>query len=118
MVATLSLNDEIKRQQMLLLSDKLMLTSEEATKILGIGRNTLDALSKARYIPHIEVGTKKCYPRWALDEFTRNFIFKRINLQTLEVSHIDNNYDEFIQQLQQENETLKNKLNEVKQVLS
>lgn len=117
-MSKIDLNEEMKRQQKLMLSDKLMLTFEEARELLGIGRNTLIALTQAGYICYLELGNKRCYPRWALDEFTRNFMFKRIDLQTLEVANIENDYDGLIQQLKQENQTLNNKLDMAKKALA
>lgn len=114
----IDLNEEMKRQQKLMLSDKLMLTFEEARELLGIGRNTLIALTQAGYICYLELGNKRCYPRWALDDFTRNFMFKRIDLQTLEVANIENDYDGLIQRLKQENQTLNNKLDMAKKALA
>ena len=42
-MSTIDLNEEMKRQQRVLVADKLMLTFEEARELLGIGRNTLIA---------------------------------------------------------------------------
>ena len=114
----IDLNEEMKRQQRVLVADKLMLTFEEARELLGIGRNTLIALTQAGYICYLELGSKRCYPRWALEEFTRNFIFKRIDLQTLEVTDIANDYEELVQRLKQENQTLTNKLDMAKKALA
>ena len=117
-MSKIDLNEEMKRQQKLMLSDKLMLTFEEARELLGIGRNTLIALTQAGYICYLELGNKRCYPRWALDDFTRNFMFKRIDLQTLEVANIENDYDGLVQRLKQENQTLNNKLDMAKKALA
>lgn len=117
-MSKIDLNEEMKRQQKLMLSDKLMLTFEEARELLGIGRNTLIALTQAGYICYLELGNKRCYPRWALDDFTRNFMFKRIDLQTLEVANIENDYDGLIQRLKQENQMLNQKLDMAKKALA
>lgn len=117
-MSKIDLNEEMKRQQKLMLSDKLMLTFEEARELLGIGRNTLIALTQAGYICYLELGNKRCYPRWALDDFTRNFMFKRIDLQTLEVANIENDYDGLVQRLKQENQALNNKLDMAKKALA
>ena len=50
---TIDLNEEVKRQQRVLVADKLMLTFEEARELLGIGRNTLIALTQAGYICYL-----------------------------------------------------------------
>lgn len=117
-MSKIDLNEESKRKQMILVSDKLMLSSEEAKEVLGIGRNTLIALTQAGYIRYLELGNKKCYPRWALEEFTHNFMFKRIDLQSLEVADIANDYDELVQRLKQENQVLNNKLDTAKKALA
>ena len=117
-MSMIDLNEEMKRQQRVLVADKLMLTFEEARELLGIGRNTLIALTQAGYICYLELGNKRCYPRWALEEFTRNFTFKRIDLQSLEVANIENDYDELVQRLKQDNQVLKNKLDMAKRALA
>ncbi|MTN46402.1 helix-turn-helix domain-containing protein [Turicibacter sanguinis] len=117
-MATIDVNGEMKRQQKVLVTDKLMLTSDEAKELLGIGKNTLIALTQAGYICYLELGSKRCYPRWALEEFTRNFMFKRIDLQSLEVAEIENDYDELVQRLKQDNQVLKNKLDMAKKALA
>ena len=45
-------------------------------------------------------------------------MFKRIDLQSLEVANIENDYDELVQRLKQDNQVLKNKLETVKKVLA
>ena len=112
------LNGETVRKQKLLISDKMNVTIDEAVELMSIGKVTLNKLAEAGYIPSFFVGAKRCFPRWALEEFTRNFVFKRIDLQTLEVSHIDNDYEELVQRLKQENQTLNNKLDMAKKALA
>ena len=112
------LNRETVRKQKLLISDKMNVTIDEAVELMSIGKVTLNKLAEAGYIPSFFVGAKRCFPRWALEEFTRNFLFKRIDLQTLEVFHIDNDYEELVQRLKQDNQVLKNKLDMAKKALA
>ncbi|MDE5977309.1 MAG: excisionase family DNA-binding protein [Turicibacter sp.] len=107
----------LQRKQKLLISDKLNVTIDEAVELMSIGRVTLNKLAEAGYIRSFFVGTKRCFPRWALEEFTRNVIFKRIDLQTLEITDVANDYDKLIQRLTQENQEMKNKLDIAKKAL-
>lgn len=108
---------ELKNREKMLVRDKMMLTTDEARELLGLGRGAIDALSKAGYIRYLNIGSEKRYPRWALEEFTHNFIFKRINLKTLEVDEIENDYEEVIAKLKNENKDLNGKLDAVKSLL-
>lgn len=112
-----SCGSDLKNREKMLVRDKMMLTMDEAREILGIGRSTIEALSKAGYIRYLNIGSEKRYPRWALEEFTHNFIFKRINLKTLEVDEIENDYDEVIARLKNENADLNRKLEAVKNLI-
>ncbi len=109
-----SYESELKQRERMLIQDKMMLTTDEARELLGLGRSTLEALSKAGYIRYLNIGNEKRYPRWALEEFTHNFIFKRINLKTLEVDEIENDYEEIITKLKNENRDLNGKLDAVR----
>ena len=45
-------------------------------------------------------------------------MFKRIDLQTLEVANIENDYDGLVQRLKQDNQALKSKLDMAKKALA
>lgn len=113
----IDLNAEKKQREMMLVSDKLMLTPDEAKEMLNIGRNTLIAYTEAGFIPFTWSGSKRLYPRWGLEAFAYNFAFKRIDSQTLEVQHVDNDYLELIERLKKENQGMKSKLEVAKKAL-
>ncbi len=114
----IDLDAEFQRQQRILLKDQLMLSTEEAATVLGIGKNTFKKLVKANLIVRLELGSKNYYPMWALQEFTKNFAYKQIDLTTMEVKNIENDHDEILKKLRQENETLKGKVEAIKGVLN
>lgn len=114
----IDLGAEIKRQKQIMVADHLMFSSTEAREMLGIGKSTLDALTKAGYISWLETGDKKWYPKWALEKFTYDFINKRIDLKTLEVTDIKYEHEEVVQRLKNENKELNSKVEAVKEVLN
>ncbi len=113
----LKLKEENQKKEKILIKDRMMLTIDEAKDLLGIARNVLESFAEAGFIEYIGYGSQKRFPRWALEEFTYNFVYKRINLQTLEVTDIENNHDQVIKRLKKENKALQNKLDGIKRAL-
>ncbi len=117
-MGAIDLGAEIKRQKKIMVADHLMFSSTEAREMLGVGKSTLDELTKAGYILHLETGDKKWYPKWALEKFTHDFINKRIDLKTLEVTEIRKEHEHVVQRLKSENKELNSKVEVVKEVLN
>lgn len=73
------------------ISDKRLLTLEEASAVLGTSISTVRKAMKVGLLPFLKLGGNFRIYTYELDEFCKKMAYKQLDLETLEIRDLDHN---------------------------
>lgn len=71
--------------------DKKLLTLEEASAVLGTSISTVRKAMRANLLPFLKLGSNYRIYAFELDEFCKKMMYKRFDLDTLELKDLNCN---------------------------